>query len=58
MNKKHAFNDSLAKICTFLMEDKDKGDYVLICFNKQEAYDIQEMEKAEGKHLLEIEKKS
>lgn len=49
MSKKHQFSDSLTKISRFLTEDKDKGDYVLICFFKQEIYDIQDMEYTEGK---------
>ncbi len=50
MNKnKHEFNDALAKIVHYLADDRDKGDYILLCFYKQETYDIQEMEKTEGK---------
>ena len=42
------FNDSLTRIAQFLCEDKDKADYVIMCFNKQLQYDIQEMEHTEG----------
>jgi hypothetical protein len=55
MSKKHQFSDSLTKISRFLTEDKDKGDYVLICFFKQEIYDIQDMEYTEGKLNTYIE---